>query len=227
MLRSARTLRLEPQLRWLYAAFRGNEARRNLRDDGRLSALIRALPSDANCVDIGANVGSVLEEMVRAAPHGQHVAFEPLPHSRPRPASASRTLMSGTLRSRPNPAVATSRMSWIEASLSGFHTDGSEVGSAVEMMTVETATLDGSLAQSFAPALIKIDVEGAELDVLEGARKTIGTHRPVVAFGTRMTRTPAIYELLCQEMRLQLYDMDAVGPLSLTAFQELVRTGHR
>ena len=64
--------------------------------------------------------------------------------------------------------------------------------------------------------------------MLEGARKTIGTHRPVVAFEhADATRTPAVYELLCQEMRLQLYDMDAVGPLSLTAFQELVRTGHR
>ena len=38
-----------------------------------------SLTSDANCVDVGANVGDVLAEMVQIAPLGHHVAFEPLP----------------------------------------------------------------------------------------------------------------------------------------------------
>lgn len=42
---------------------------------------------------------------------------------------------------------------------------------------VEVVTLD-SLA--LAPALIKIDVEGMQMDVLEGAQNTIQTHRPLL-----------------------------------------------
>ena len=37
------------------------------------------LPPGANCIDIGANVGDVLGMMVRLAPAGHHIAYEPLP----------------------------------------------------------------------------------------------------------------------------------------------------
>lgn len=39
----------------------------------------RTLAADASCVDVGCNVGAILAEILRVAPHGHHYAFEPLP----------------------------------------------------------------------------------------------------------------------------------------------------
>ena len=37
------------------------------------------LEPDSDCLDVGAHAGSVLAELVRLAPEGRHVAWEPLP----------------------------------------------------------------------------------------------------------------------------------------------------
>jgi FkbM family methyltransferase len=49
-------------------------------------------------------------------------------------------------------------------------------------ITVQTARMDDVLPEGFPVALIKIDVEGAEMLVLEGARQTIRRTKPVVIF---------------------------------------------
>jgi FkbM family methyltransferase len=55
--------------------------------------------------------------------------------------------------------------------------DGTEA--AVEVEVVEQTTLDEALGER-KPALVKIDVEGAELDVLRGGRQAILRHRPAL-----------------------------------------------
>ena len=51
-------------------------------------------------------------------------------------------------------------------------------------ITVPTVTLDGYCAQhDLRPGLVKIDVEGAELDVLKGCREVLRQARPVVIVG--------------------------------------------
>ena len=37
------------------------------------------LRESSNCIEVGANVGQILREVVRAAPKGQRIAFEPIP----------------------------------------------------------------------------------------------------------------------------------------------------
>ena len=47
--------------------------------DFQTTELIRKhLKKDANCIDIGANLGHILMEIVDAAPKGKHFAFEPI-----------------------------------------------------------------------------------------------------------------------------------------------------
>jgi hypothetical protein len=58
-------------------------------------------------------------------------------------------------------------------------TAGSEVN-ASGSFEVDIATIDELTAEA-PPTLIKMDVEGAELDALEGARKSISAHAPVLA----------------------------------------------
>ena len=62
--------------------------------------------------------------------------------------------------------------------LEGYGT--SQSGGTRERQTVMTITLDWALAQIRMPDVIKIDVEGAELEVLEGAVELFKTARPVV-----------------------------------------------
>src|SRR3712207_1786692 len=53
---------------------------RDRRDRHALKLLLSfAIPSDGNCIDVGAHRGDVLREIVRVAPNGHHIAFEPLP----------------------------------------------------------------------------------------------------------------------------------------------------
>jgi hypothetical protein len=77
--RGARILHLEPfvvaygEARLPYAEWRDRQARRNMR------LLMRVLlDAESNCVDIGANRGAVLRDMVAVESRGHHYAFEPV-----------------------------------------------------------------------------------------------------------------------------------------------------
>jgi SAM-dependent MidA family methyltransferase len=39
----------------------------------------RVLKKDSNCIDIGANEGTILRDMLKFAPRGDHMAIEPIP----------------------------------------------------------------------------------------------------------------------------------------------------
>src|SRR3954454_24278269 len=63
-----------------YKDHRSYERRRDRQDMANLRLLIRwTLGRDGCAVDIGANVGAVLADIVDAAPRGRHYAFEPVP----------------------------------------------------------------------------------------------------------------------------------------------------
>ena len=71
------------------------------------------------------------------------------------------------------------------------------------------------------PIFIKIDVEGAEALVIEGALHTICEAQPIIAFehggpahqygGT----SNDIYRMLCDEAGLRIFDMNGNGPIGL------------
>ena len=41
--------------------------------------IIKKLPVSANCIDVGAYKGEILDLFMKVAPHGQHFGIEPLP----------------------------------------------------------------------------------------------------------------------------------------------------
>ena len=103
-----------------------------------------------------------------------------------------------------------------------------------ETITVQTERLDDVLPETVAPALLKIDVEGGELEVMKGALETICRHRPIIvfehgkpsaaAYGTKPTD---VYDLLVTQASLRIYDLDGVGPITRDEFSELFETGAR
>jgi hypothetical protein len=104
----------------------------------------------------------------------------------------------------------------------------------VEELAVQVDTLDSSLPDGYAPSLIKIDVEGAERQVIEGGIETISRYRPAILFEHESvaaraygTRPGHIFELLCSEAGLSIFDLDGGGPYLLDEFEREVEAGRR
>ena len=54
--------------------------RRDLAERAQLRRLVAwTVPRDGHCIDVGAHAGEILAELVRVAPGGRHIAYEPLP----------------------------------------------------------------------------------------------------------------------------------------------------
>jgi FkbM family methyltransferase len=233
ILRVARARGLEPRLRQAERILGTRAARRNLRDDEHFRLLCAfVLRADSNCIDVGANRGSILRHMVEFAPNGHHIAYEPLPELADELGREFPTVeVRGAALSNHSGVESFARVRHLP-SRSGLH-PLYHSSDEVETVAVRVEPLDESLPEGYAPALIKIDVEGAEQQVLEGALQTIALHKPVVVFehqssaGFYGTQPGDIHELLCERAGLRIFDMDGAGPYGVERFEQAVRSGAR
>ncbi len=225
-LKAFRRLGAEDQLRAVQRAVEGPTARRNRRDDEHLRVVMAAvLRSESSCIDVGANDGAFVEEFRRLAPDGQHLAIEPIP------------ALAESLRDRfPDIEVHQCALSdrkgtrefFVEQSAptrSGFVRQ--QGAGEARSIAVEVKRIDDIVPREREIALIKIDVEGAEEEVLRGAAETLSRCRPLVALehGASAVRNygtshGTIHRLLAG-YGLALFDMDGNGPLSAGEFDRL------
>lgn len=105
----------------------------------------------------------------------------------------------------------------------------------IEKIDVELRRLDDTISEDHKIDLIKIDVEGAELQVLKGGVNTIRRNRPVVIFEFGLgasdhygVEPDDMYQLLHTDCKLNIYTLDRFlkkkAPLSLEEFAELYAT---
>jgi FkbM family methyltransferase len=228
VLAAAQRLDLEPQLRRVQRAL-SYERRRDWQDNRAIGRLLSTLHEDAACIDVGASQGDILREMVRCAPHGHHLAFEPLPEL----AAALRTEFPGVdvhqcaLYDEPGtlPFHRVRSSHW-HSGLRGMGRPQEEL----DTFAVEVRRLDDVLPDGYVPALIKIDVEGAEGGVLAGARRTLRAHRPIVVVehGAHAAHYPhgsaGVFALLA-DAGLHVFDIDGGGPYDAAHFAATVRAG--
>ncbi len=167
----------------LVSAFYAGARREEQERIGIAAVLAATLPRDGCYVDVGTNRGQVLREAVRLAPAGRHVAFEPIPElaeelAREFPGVDCRQVAVGARREQTRFCHFRSLDGW-----SGLLRNPgiSDEQGAPEYIDVQVSTLDEELA-GLAPALVKIDVEGAELAVLQGARDLLAGARPLLIF---------------------------------------------
>ena len=155
------------------------------RDDARILALARAvLPADGVFVDVGANVGIHTLAVARhlAAGGGAVLAFEPHPINH-------RLLVHNIRQNRLRHVVAENLgLAEAPALLTGTASKSGGNWSLASQgeyrFEVRLVRLDDYLQDHPIPRLdlIKIDVEGAEVRVLRGARNTIERFRPMIVF---------------------------------------------
>jgi FkbM family methyltransferase len=147
------------------------------------------LRPDQHVIDVGANIGALSIAFARlVGPRGRVLAFECNPSLNKWAADnievngfTSVVELEGTAAfSRAREKVSF----FCEPSPYGSGSSLVALGEdASHLIEVETATIDGECAaRGLRPRLIKIDVEGAEIDVLMGSEKTIRNNAPVILF---------------------------------------------
>jgi FkbM family methyltransferase len=142
-------------------------------------ALRRTVPSGAVVFDVGANVGffSLLSAKL-AGPGGRVEAFEPVPHNAA--AIRANAALNGFQTIRVHQVAVSDRNGigqvCIPVEPSWAHlTDRGQHPATEEVIPVQMTVLDDQIAAGLLPRpdVVKIDVEGFELQVLNGLRRTL------------------------------------------------------
>ena len=161
---------------------------------GMLAALLDHCGPTATVYDVGASVGVYALSLTADAPDRRVVAYEPAPPTAARlRANVAATEPAGGLEVRPVGLGETVGEQPFYVStlpeLSGFDPESATRwgGLVSSVATVEQCRLDDEVGHRRPdgtvrppPDVLKLDVEGAEADVIRGGRETIRRHRPTL-----------------------------------------------
>jgi FkbM family methyltransferase len=152
--------------------------------------------------DLGGNVGFYALLANRFITEGKIYSFEPVPYNRAvferHLALNKKHILHDNIRILPFAISDHEKLE--EFSNDQKHLDGntyikssSVFIHAAEKIPVACYSIDELVMQGFeAPGILKIDVEGAELDVLNGALKTLNKYRPNILLATHDCHLPGV-----------------------------------
>ena len=159
---------------------------RNLKYDILTKKILqRELRPTSNCIDVGAHKGEILDLFLGFAPKGRHTAFEPIP------------ILNAALhanysdRVHVHPFALSDRTGTMlfnvvvdDPAYSGLQQrEYKQSAPKIDTIEVEVRQLDDVMKErDYSISLIKIDVEGGELDVLKGASSILKTDQPILIF---------------------------------------------
>jgi FkbM family methyltransferase len=184
-------------------------ARQLLHEEIAVEAVLAAvLRSSSTYVDVGTNRGQLLAVALRVAPDGQHVAFEPIPELAAElrfafPQVDSRQLALSSRAGTTEFCHFRTMDGWSGLRRSPVVSDDR---GAPEYIEVKLSMLDTELA-NLTPAVIKIDVEGAELDVIRGGSTVLARSKPFVIF-EHVAAAAALYDSSSAALWDALRDLD-------------------
>lgn len=228
---------ISPIAHRLYYAM-GFTSQDTLYNEQTVEVMRRCLRRDSVCLDIGANMGEVLKDIVAIAPNAQHFAFEPIP-----------ALAARLRQLYPNVRVHEVALSNQQGKLEFQHfinmngcsglgqrqidTSTLDFEPEVETIVVKTDLLDNIIPTNIKVDFIKIDIEGAEYLALCGGLKTILANRPMVVFEADPetmqlfdVSAEQVYTLLVNDCALQVSTMkcwlEGSPPLSCSDFSRLI-----
>ena len=156
--------------------------------DRRYDALIKkimriVLEKDSSFIDVGCHKGDFLIEANKFAPSGSHVGFEPIPYFYNKLVitfvGINDIRQLGLSNERGETTFNYVKSNPLYSGIKKRNYPGKE---SIEELNIKVDTLDHQLFESSRVDLIKIDVEGAELNVLRGSFNTITKFNPVIVF---------------------------------------------
>lgn len=179
---------VEPGIRWCVKRLRGIRMPYNLVIneiyDRQGSEVIACVLDDrSNAVDVGCHKGQYLVDFLKHAPHGHHLAFEPIPDMARALAEAFPAVTVHGCALSDKPGEATFFVVPDAPALSGLNERPFLApGLERKAIPVRLARLDDIIPPDMRIRLIKVDVEGAEGLVMAGAAETIRRNRPYIIF---------------------------------------------
>jgi FkbM family methyltransferase len=168
-------------------------------DQSQLHLVKSLIPFGGTFVDIGANVG--LYTCVIADHVGQTgfvLAFEPMPENIV--LLRRNIILNGLANVDVEPVALSNRIGMVDLYVPSVHPGGPSAATRIQnpgdwrvIGKVRSTTLDESFSGCRLD-LIKIDVDGHEVEVLEGAQKVVGHFRPVIVCEVQEQNLGAVIE---------------------------------
>ena len=201
--------------------------------DALIKKIMRiVLEEDSSFIDVGCYRGNFLIEANKFAPSGAHIGFEPIPEIYTK---VIKTL--GGVNDIRQLGLSDERgettFNYVKSNplYSGIKKRNYPRKESIEELVIKVDTLDHQLFQSPRVDLIKIDVEGAELNVLKGGINTITKFNPVIVFEYEQGAsdvygvTPAEIWSFFDKVKYSIYTLknfiDNPLPLSFSKFTEI------
>jgi FkbM family methyltransferase len=155
----------------------------NKYDYETIEVIKKTLAKRSNWIDIGAHKGHILRELLKVADAGDNFAFEPIPNLYKSLQSkyGKKVKVYDTALSD-HKGEKTFTLFTDRPAFSGFHKRATGKEYATETLIVKVDRLDNIIDPSIAIDLIKIDVEGAEMEALKGAEKILKSYKPIILF---------------------------------------------
>lgn len=176
-------------------------------DRAQTELFARVLRPGMVVFDVGAHAGYFTLLATRlTSPGGRVVAFEPDPRNL---ASLGANVRLNSLADVVVVGKAVADAVGRRGFRSGTGSGTGRLSDSDHESTVETTTLDAyGLDSGLAPAAIKIDVEGAELEVLAGAERTLTSHHPLIFLSTHGAE---LHRRCCEWLTARDYTLQPIG----------------
>ena len=178
----------------------------------------------------------MLDLMLKYAPKGKHLGFEPIPSFFSKLEEKYKGIAKiYSCALSEHPGETTFQFVKNAPAYSGIKKRKYDVKNPeIEEIKVKLEKLDNLIEDGFKVDLIKIDVEGAELGVLKGAKETIKKNRPAIVFEFGKgasefygTKPEDIYGFLVEECGLRIFNLhDWIKGNKQLTLDDLSRTYH-
>lgn len=141
---------------------------------------------NSNCIDVGAHEGEILDIFLKQCPNGIHFGFEPLPHLYEflvRKYHRLRNVRIYDFALSNSDGAAEFNYVISNPAYSGLRKRAYDRKNEVDTtIKVKKQLLDNLIPQNVRIDMIKVDVEGGEMDVFEGARRILLNDKPALLF---------------------------------------------
>jgi len=213
------------------------QRRGRLYDQLTVEIMASVLERDSVCIDVGASTGALLRHMCELAPAGRHLAFEPRPGAAEHLQAQFPTVRVYAVALAAEAGESEFTLVASNPAYSGLRPRRYDRPEKLETITVPVCRLDDLVPDDLPITFMKIDVEGGEVGVVNGALKTLRRCKPLVAFehgggwatANYGTHSGMLYDLLASAgLQISLLDdwMNRRPPLSVERFIASIETDH-